>query len=93
MYSSNINKFINIQSNQNLKSIIDYIIIRKNNDVKINDMRGIECYTDYYLFRSKIFLPYRYNARINEEEARQNTEKSKNIKYKVENLMQDSIKY
>jgi len=56
-------------------------------------MRGIECYTDYYLFRSKIFLPYRYNARINEEEARQNTEKSKNIKYKVENLMQDSIKY
>jgi len=50
---------------------------------------------DYYL-KSKIFLLYRYNIRIvkrSEEKGRQNTEKVKNIKYKVENLMQENIKY
>jgi len=41
---------------------------------------------------SKIFLPYKHCAR-NSEEGKQNTEKIKNIKYKVEDLIKDSVKY
>jgi hypothetical protein len=45
------------------------------------------------LLKSKIFLPYRHSARNDEEEGRRNIEKMKSIKYKIENQMQDSLKY
>jgi len=47
---------------------------------------------EHYLFRFKIYLPYRH-ARNSEKERGQNIEKIKNIKYKIQNLLQDSIKY
>jgi len=56
-------------------------------------LRGARYHSDHYLLRSKIFLSYKYNIRNNEEEREQNTKNVKNIKYKVENLMQESIKY
>jgi len=53
-------------------------------------LRTTGYHSDRYLLRSKIFLPYKYSAWNNEEEKGQNTKKIKNIKYKVENLMQDN---
>jgi hypothetical protein len=37
-------------------------------------------------------LPYKHGAWNSEEEGRQNTEKLKNIEYKIENVMQNNIK-
>jgi len=55
-------------------------------------VRGTGCHSDY-LLKFKIFLSYRHNIWNSEEEEEQNIEKVKTIKYKVENLMQESIKY
>jgi hypothetical protein len=51
-------------------------------------LRGTMCQLNHYLLRSEIFRSYRYNARNSEEEEERNAEKIKNIKYKLENLMQ-----
>jgi len=83
-----IHKYTWIQSNRNPKSIIDYIIARQSNYIRINDvrvLRGTGCHSDHYLLRSKIFLSYRHNIWDSEEEG-QNIEKVKNIKYKIENI-------
>jgi len=48
-------------------------------------------HSGYYLLISKIFLPYRHpESRMIE---RQNAERIENVKYRVENLMQDYMKY
>jgi len=69
MNFSNINKYTWILSNRNLKSIIDYIIIRESNNIKINDMRmfrGTGYHSNHYLLR--IFLLYKHSARNSEKE-------------------------
>lgn len=43
------------------KTIIDYVIGKHNNKVKVEDVRvyrGAECNTDHYLLKSKVYLPY-----------------------------------
>jgi len=53
-------KFITIQSvqsNRNLKSIINYIIIKKSNNIEINDVRSLRgtYHSEHNLPKSKIF--------------------------------------
>jgi len=49
---------------------------------------------EYYLLISKIFLPYRHRTHGDTQMiGRQNAERVENIKYRVENLMQDYMKY
>lgn len=53
-----IHKFTCIQPTLQLKSIIDYIIIKQKTKLKCHDvrvLRGAECGTDHYLVRAKIF--------------------------------------
>jgi len=75
---------------------------KRSNNIKIEDvrvLRGIEYHSDQFrsdtldILDLKFSCLYRYSVRNCEEERGQNIEKIKNIKYRIENLMQDSIKY
>jgi hypothetical protein len=48
-------------------------------------LKETEYHSDNYLLRSKIFLPHRHSVRKRKEEGQnaENTEKIKNIKYKL----------
>lgn len=55
-----IHKYKWTQSTRNLKSIIDYTIVRQSTKMKIHDVRvhrGATCGSDHYLLKTKILLP------------------------------------
>ena len=57
-----IHKYTWEQHTQNLKSIIDYIIVKQKSQFQIYDVRvqkGINCGSDHYVVRAKVNLPVR----------------------------------
>lgn len=56
-----IHKYTWVQHTRNLKSIIDYLIIKQESRLKIQDVRaqrGPNCGSDHYLLKCKIITPY-----------------------------------
>lgn len=56
-----IHKYTWIQNTRNLKSIIDYVIVRQGTTLKINDVRvyrGALCDSDHYVVKAKIYFPW-----------------------------------
>jgi len=55
-----IHKYMWEQHTRNLKSIIDYIIVKQKSKFQIHDVRvqrGINCVSDHYVVRGKVYLP------------------------------------
>lgn len=55
-----IHKFTWTQETRNLKSIIDYIIVRQKSKLKFNDVRvhrGPTCGSDHHLLKAKVIFP------------------------------------
>lgn len=51
-----------VQHTRNLKSVLDYVIIRQNTILRINDVRayrGATCGSDHYIVRAKLLVPFR----------------------------------
>jgi len=57
-----IHKYTWEQHTRKLKSIIDYIIVKQKSKFQIHDVRvqrGINCGSDHYVVRTKVYLPIR----------------------------------
>ncbi|XP_067206921.1 uncharacterized protein [Linepithema humile] len=73
-----------------------YRVHGQSSNIKINDVRvlkGTGSHSDHYLLRSEIFLPYRHKTHSAKEREKHNTEKIKKVKYNLESLIHDSVKY
>lgn len=86
-----IHKYTWTKQSQNLKSIIDYLIVRQKTNFRIYDVRvhrGPTCGSDHYLLKAKIAFPHKepvvYPRKQDE------TEKTQPIKYNLESLEHDS---
>ncbi|XP_030751031.1 craniofacial development protein 2-like [Sitophilus oryzae] len=90
-----IHKYTWTQPTQNLKSLIDYIIVRQKTQLKISDvrvMRGPECGTDHFLVVAKSYFPYKQKMQSNGLPEKNGTPLS-NVKYNIESLRNDSTKF
>jgi len=89
----NVHRYTWTQTTRQLKSIIDYVIIKQHTHFHPQDVRvyrGAECGLDHYLIIAKIYLPYRKMRNKGESEnEQQNTLETS--RYKVRSLQQDSI--
>ncbi|XP_060524515.1 uncharacterized protein LOC132700934 [Cylas formicarius] len=59
-----IHKFTWVQETRDLRSIIDYIVVKNNSSIKIKDVlvkRGAECGTDHRLLIAKMEFPWSWN--------------------------------
>lgn len=92
-----IHKYTWEQPTRQLKSIIDYLIIKQRSDLKLEDIRvkrGATCGSDHYLLRAKIYIP-RWNTveRNQSNKDDENTEQVEYPKYNLHSLLEDSVKY
>ncbi|XP_060530421.1 craniofacial development protein 2-like [Cylas formicarius] len=66
-----IHKFTWVQETRDLRSIIDYIVVKNNSSIKIKDVRvkrGAECGTDHRLLIAKMEFPWSWNKHQKLEE-------------------------
>lgn len=91
-----IHKYTWQQNTKELRSIIDYIIIRQTSSFKAADVRsyrGAQCGSDHYLVKMKSFWPWK-NARndtsnINKMNC---SEKAQNLHFNIDSLQDESIR-
>lgn len=89
-----IHKFTWTQHSRNLKSIIDYLIVRQNTKLKIQDVRvyrGATCGSDHHLVKAKI-LSYQSVKRVNNEEEREKEQQRAEIRFNLDNFNHESVK-
>jgi len=89
-----IHKFTWTQPTRNLKSIIDYLIVKQQTKLKIRDvraMRGPECGSDHHMLLSKIEFPFRKLS--NNAEKEDESKEVETIKYNLMSLRDDSTKF
>ncbi|XP_072397944.1 uncharacterized protein [Diabrotica undecimpunctata] len=87
-----IHKYTWIQQTRNLKSIIDYSIVRQRTKIKIQDVRvarGPSCGTDHHLLKVKAILPNRYEK---EKEHIETNQLIKKVRYNLDSLNHESVK-
>ncbi|XP_044762230.1 craniofacial development protein 2-like [Coccinella septempunctata] len=81
-----------VQTTRNLRSIIDYVIVKQSTALQINDVRvytGVTCGSDHYLVKSRILFPFgplKNTRGDNEEQA----EKVVCVKYNLNSLTHES---
>ena len=90
-----IHKYTWQQNTRELRSIIDYIIIRQTSSFKATDVRsyrGAQCGSDHYLVKMKSFWPWK-NAKNETNNTKMNgAEKTQNPHVNVEGLQDESIR-
>lgn len=89
-----IHKYTWTKPSQNLKSIIDYLIVQQKTNLKICNVRvhrGPTCGSDHYLLNAKIAFPHK--KQIEHPREQDETEKVEPIKYNLESLQHDSTKH
>ncbi|KAL3290322.1 hypothetical protein HHI36_023666 [Cryptolaemus montrouzieri] len=83
-----------IQPTRNLRSIIDYVILKRTGKIRVNDvrvLRGGMCDSDHHLVTAKVFFPpTNQKQQINKGYEEENTQE---VKYNLESLMHDSVRY
>ena len=90
-----IHKFTWEQHTRNLKSIIDYIIVKQKSKFQIPDVRvqrGINCGSDHYVVRAKVYLPIQGKTN-NVDKQEGNQEKFMYPKYNLNNFQHESTVY
>jgi len=79
------------QYTRNLKSIIDYIIVKPKSKFQIHDVRahrGINCGSDHYLVRVKMYLPIQGRT-SNTDNHDENYAKFPYLKYNLDSFQHD----
>ena len=77
-----------------MKSIIDYVIVRQDSQVKTTNVRGQRgpcCGTDHYLAKATLYIPPRQLMERAKDEKR-NYQKCNMIKYNLRSLNDESTK-
>jgi endonuclease/exonuclease/phosphatase family metal-dependent hydrolase len=90
-----IHKFTWEQHTRNLKSIIDYIIVKQKSKFQIHDVRvqrGINCGSDHYVVRAKVYLPIQGKTN-NMDKQEENQEKFMYSKYNLDSFQHESTVY
>ncbi|XP_072384375.1 uncharacterized protein [Diabrotica undecimpunctata] len=90
-----IHKYTWVQQTRNLKSIIDYVIVKQSTTLKVNDvrvLRGPTCGSDYYIVRTKMVFPFKSNKDNNVNEEPQQTEVITNKRYNLNSLINESTR-
>jgi len=83
------------QHTRKLKSIIDYIIVKQKSKFQIYDVRaqkGINCGSDHYVVRAKVYLPIRGRT-SNTDRHDGNHEKFMYLKYNLDSFQHESTQY
>jgi hypothetical protein len=78
-----------------LKSVIDYIIVKQKSEFQIHDMRvqrGINCVSDHYVVRAKVYLPIQGKTNIMDKQE-ENQEKFMYPKYNLYSFQLDNTVY
>lgn len=89
-----IHKYTWTQPTRNLKSIIDYVIV-KQTTLQINDVRpyrGITCGSDHYLVKAKIIFPFRRDKREEPNRNYEHTERIESKRYNLDSLTTESTR-
>lgn len=89
-----IHRYTWIQPTRNLKTIIDYIIIKQQTRLIVKDvrvMRGLECGSDHHFLIAKIYFPHRQN--IDQSTTQEAEEGEKDVRLNLESLNDDSTKF
>ncbi|XP_072377962.1 uncharacterized protein [Diabrotica undecimpunctata] len=90
-----IHKYTWVQHTRNLKSIIDYVIVKQSTTLKVNDvrvLRGPTCGSDHYIVRTKMVFPFKSNKDNNVNEEPQQTEVITNKRYNLNSLINESTR-
>ncbi|XP_030762016.1 craniofacial development protein 2-like [Sitophilus oryzae] len=90
-----IHKYTWTQPTRNLKSIIDYVIVRQQTTLQINDVRpyrGITCGSDHYLVKAKIKFPFRRDKRGETNRNYEHTERTESKRYNLDSLTTESTR-
>jgi len=91
----NVHRYTWSHKTRQLKSIIDYVIIKHHTHFNPQDVRmyrGAECGSDYYLIIAKIYLHYRKMRNKGESENEQQITLEA-PRHKIRSLQQDSIRF
>jgi len=83
------------QRTRNLKSIIDYIIVKPKSKFQIHEVRvhrDINCGSDHYLVRAKMYLPIQGRT-SNRDNHDGNYAKFTYPKYNLDSFQHDSTQY
>ena len=76
-------------------SVIDYIIVKQKSKLQIHDVRvqrGINCGSDHYVVRGKVYLPIRGRTN-NTDKHEDNYETFMHLKYNLESFQNESTQY
>ena len=87
-----LHKYTWEQHTWKLKSIINYIIVNQKSKFQMHDVgvqRGINCGSDHYVVRAKVYLPIQGSA-SNTDEHEENLEKFIYLKYNLDSFQHDS---
>lgn len=92
-----IHKYTWEQQTRQIKSIIDYLIMKQRTTIQVHDVRvqrGANCGSDHYLLRGKLYIPgwktHQGNRDIQEETKE---EPGGYPKYNLDSLLHESTKY
>jgi hypothetical protein len=90
-----IYKFTWTKKTRNLKSMIDYVIVRQDSQVKTTNVRvhrGPCCGTDHYLVKATFYIPPR-QLMVRTKDEKTNHYKCNTIKYNLYSLNDESTKH
>ena len=90
-----IHKYTWEQNTRKLKSIIDYNTVKQKSKFQIHDVRvqrGINCGSDHYVVRDKVYLPIRGRT-SNTDKHDVNYEKFTYLKYTLDSFQHESAQY
>lgn len=83
-----------IQHMKNLKSVIDYVIVKQRTTLIVNDVRvyrGVTCGSDHYMVKVKIVFPFTYKGKRDDQE-NEETETITDKHYNLDSLIHESIR-
>ena len=78
-----------------MKSIINYIIVKQKSKFQIHDVRvqgGINCGSDHYVARAKVYLPIR-GRKSNTNKPDENHENFTYLKYNLDSFQHESTQF
>ena len=92
-----IHKFTWVQSTRGLKSIIDYVVVRQDTRMKIQQVRvwrGLSCGSDHYFLGAKIAFPVigSQETRQAQEQVHQQKDRVKLVNYNIDSLQHPSVR-
>ncbi|KAK4876194.1 hypothetical protein RN001_012616 [Aquatica leii] len=89
-----MHKYTWYQHTRDIKSIIDYFVIKQKTRLKVLDVRvkrGYDCGSNHHLLTSTVYLPYRGSN--NNREENENIGQTTEERFNLQSLYEESIAY